>query len=686
MWIVLKRLSLGLGLIAAAAAVLLISDRKSRISARAAASAGSATTASASAINRMTRLAVVQHASQPVLTDGVKGMLDALEERGYSNGKNLTISKFNAEGDLPTANSIAKNVSGGDFDMILTVSTLSLQTVANANKAGKAMHVFALCTDPYGAGIGINPTNHLDHPKHLAGYATMQPVAESLKLARRMRPELKKVGVIWNPAEGNSQAQLKIARKVCQEMGIELLEATVETSSGVFEAVSAVISRGVEAIWGGGDVTVMTAIDSVLSAARKAGIPVFTVIPPQSLKGALFDLGANYYQVGHLAGDLAADVLNGKDPATVSIDNVVPELLIVNKLAVRGLREKWEIPADILAKADVVIDETGRHTNSTVKATAKAPSPSPAPAASNAPLARKQKIYLIGYVQVLDVEEAEQGIREGLVKTGLVEGRDYEIQRRNAQGDMPTLTGLIDAAVTDQADLIITLSTPTLQAAMRRAGKVPVVFTYCASAIAAGAGKSDTDHLPNITGVVTAGAYDDLAKVVLEVLPKARRLGTLFAPSEVNMVYHKDRVAEAVGKIGMELIGMPAETSVEVGDAATALCHKDIDAICQIPGNLTAVAFPSIAKAAQTARIPLFASQLTQAHAGAAVVVAREHHDAGVEAAKIAARVLRGEKPASIPFQNFAGTKIILNRTAIRQFGLTIPPALEKRAALIIGN
>ena len=66
----------------------------------------------------------------------------------------------------------------------------------------------------------------------------------------------------------------------------------------------------------------------------------------------------------------------------------------------------------------------------------------------------------------------------GFKEAGLVEGRDYVTTVRNAQGDMATVSALIDAALAERADLLVTFSTPTLQAALQRARSVPIVFTY----------------------------------------------------------------------------------------------------------------------------------------------------------------------------------------------------------------
>src|SRR5262249_12679449 len=148
-----------------------------------------------------------------------------------------------------------------------------------------------------------------------------------------------------------------------------------------------------------------------------------------------------------------------------------------------------------------------------------------------APLAKKWNVNLVEFNNVLDVEEAEHGVMAGLRESGLVEGRDYEVKIRNAQGDMGTVNSLIDAAVSDVADLLIALSTPTLQAALQRARTLPIVFTYVASGVIAGAGRSDEDHLPNVTGVYLGGGYEELLAIVRESFPFVRAMGTLFVPS-----------------------------------------------------------------------------------------------------------------------------------------------------------
>lgn len=289
------------------------------------------------------RIAVFKMASRVVLDDAEKGVLDALKEKGFIDGKNCNIKRFSAEGDMPTANMIANNIVSSKFDFVITISTPALQIMANANKSGKVTHVFCTVTDPYSSGVGITGKEAHQHPKHLVGIGTFQPVEEAFEIAKKMNPDLKKVGTVWCPSEVCSEACLKLARKKCKELGIELLEASVESPTQILESAMSLTARGVEALWLGGDNVVELGVDQLINAANKAQIPLFMNNPQIVYGNVLFGLGAQYYEVGHLAGEMASDLIRGKKTTDIKIENVAPQNLKINKDALKNINGKWDI-------------------------------------------------------------------------------------------------------------------------------------------------------------------------------------------------------------------------------------------------------------------------------------------------------------------------------------------------------
>jgi len=356
MVVVLKKIAHGLAMIIGSAAILLYSDLDSRR-----VNAGSGANGS-----RALRVALVQQTSIPALDDGITGALAALKERGYVDGGRIALRQYNAQGDISTANAIAKEVTSGDFDLILSASTVSLQTIANANRftTPPRKHVFALVSDPYAVGVGVSRENHPMHPPYMTGVGSLAPVEDIFRMAKQLHPSLKRVGLVWDPAEANSVVTTKIGRTVCASLVITLVEANAENSTAVTEATASLLARNVQAIWISPDLIASHGLDLIASKAKVAGIPVFTSIPRSSASGALFELGADYLAIGHVAGNLAADVLDGRDPAGIPVENIMPITLQVNLLALKDLREKWELPDSLIQRANVVVDETGRHVKS----------------------------------------------------------------------------------------------------------------------------------------------------------------------------------------------------------------------------------------------------------------------------------------------------------------------------------
>jgi ABC-type uncharacterized transport system substrate-binding protein len=666
----LNSLGLGFALIALAAAVLLYSDLGSRRRAR----------AMAASATRTFRVALVQHASLPALDQGADGVLEGLRSRGYADGGRLQLRQYNAQGDMSTANAIAKDVTSGDYDLIISVSTASLQTVANANRYATPprRHVFGVSSDPYGAGVGISRDNHAEHPPYMTGLGSLPPVEDTFRLLRELNPSVKRVGLVWNPTEANSVATTTLGRKICKDLGITLVEANADNATAAGEAGASVLSRGIDALWVSPDVTVVTAIDVLLASAKRARVPVFTSLPGYAEKGALFDLGADYPGIGRAEGALAADVLDGKNPAAIPVENLVPVQLHVNRVALDGLQGTWRLADTVLKRADIVFDASGKHVKQA------APAVGSSAAGNTQPLAQKKTVDLIEYVDNLNAEFAREGVMDGLAQSGLVLGKDFDVRRHIAQGDIATLSSIVDTAITQRTDLMITLSTPTLQTVMTRGRNTPVVFTLISSPFIVNAGKTDADHLPYLTGSYLSQPVKELLAAVRGMQPPVRRIGTLYCPAEVNAVFNKEQLERGAKEAGLGFEAVAVANTSDVVEATLSLAHRNIDLITQISDNVTASSFPALMQAAKRARVPVTAYSPAFAEMGPVLILASDYRDNGLESGRMAARVLRGEAPGKIPFVAVRAISYIVNLKAAADYKLQLPQAIVAEASRVI--
>jgi putative ABC transport system substrate-binding protein len=269
-------------------------------------------------------------------------------------------------------------------------------------------------------------------------------------------------------------------------------------------------------------------------------------------------------------------------------------------------------------------------------------------------------IALIRAADWIGSEWSEDALKVGLSEEGMDADKDYVFKSSSAQGDLATLPNLVDAALDAKARVIVTLQDATLQVAVKRVKDVPIVFDILADPFAAGAGTSDSVHLPNVTGVYSPGFGDPEQErrvaLIRRIAPKAKRVGVLFSPAEQLSVDLKDRLTTAAKKAGFEVFAAPVNTPSDAAEATNLLVGKKVDAI-EIYGNAAHGGFESIIKIAKDKKIPVFSPSPFEIMKGATAALYPDFQEGGAVAGKMIARILKGESPAKIPFYRLETTK-----------------------------
>jgi ABC-type uncharacterized transport system substrate-binding protein len=290
------------------------------------------------------KVAIFQFTNNPSLDETTKGITDGLKETGVINKYNLAVDYKNANGDFPTAQSIAKDIVSKSYDYIITASTIAMQVTANNNK--KIPHVFCTVTDPVSAGVAENLTNHI---QNLTGLATPQPVESTIKLMRKIFPSAKTIGMIWNNSEANSEFCTLMARKAAQKYGFKIVESTVSSTNEIDQALSSLINEKIDLFYTAGDITVSMAVPSIAKRLENKGIPYITNTPADLKSGVMISLGADYYNVGKEAAKVFQKVIEGSDTKKIPIVKYVPEELVINLSLAKKL--KVNIPEEIIKTA-----------------------------------------------------------------------------------------------------------------------------------------------------------------------------------------------------------------------------------------------------------------------------------------------------------------------------------------------
>ncbi len=295
------------------------------------------------------------------------------------------------------------------------------------------------------------------------------------------------------------------------------------------------------------------------------------------------------------------------------------------------------------------------------------------------------KFAVVAYSDTPISERNLQGIKAGLKENNYSEGRDYIMREYNAQGDIGTLNGIVDVLAGENFDLIFTISTPVLQAVLKKIKRTPIVFSSTGDPIGAGAGKNFNDHVMNATGICSISDFNGMIDLVRKISPGVKKIGTVFCPGEINSVLYKNHLKNAAAAYGILCEEAAASCVAEVTDAANFLCSgRGVEIICQIADNLSASSFTVILKAANTAGIPVFGFIESDAKKGAVLSYSKDYYSGGVDAARLAVKIIKGGKIVSIPFEYISKTTLAINKKAAMAKGIKIPEAIMRAADEII--
>ncbi len=295
----------------------------------------------------------------------------------------------------------------------------------------------------------------------------------------------------------------------------------------------------------------------------------------------------------------------------------------------------------------------------------------------------------IGVFQVSDhalLNTTRDSFKTEMEKLGYIDGKNCTILFENANGDLPTVTTILDKFLREKVDIVVPISTACTQAAISRVKDIPVVFATVANPFVLNAGTSDTDHLPNVTGVYGWVPMERTLEIVTTLLPGKHKFGCIWDQAQANSVFNAENLQKAIAKNpDLTFVGANISGSSEVAQAAASLVQKGVDAFVLTPDNTVYSALESVVKAAKPRRIPILVSDVERLGDGAIAAYGYDYSISGIQAAHLVDRIVKGESPASIPFERYSRVTFGLNLAIAREYDIKIPPALLEQTTTVIG-
>ncbi|KHA61251.1 ABC transporter substrate-binding protein [Vibrio variabilis] len=308
--------------------------------------AGAALLSSTSIMAKTAKVAVSQIVEHPALDATRQGLIDGLKAKGYQQGENLEFDYKTAQGNPAIAVQIARQFVGEKPDVLVGIATPTAQALVSATRSIPV--VFTAVTDPVGAKL----VSQMEQPgKNVTGLSDLSPVAQHVELIKELLPDVKSIGVVFNPGEANAVTLVKLLKESAKAHGLEVVEATALKSADVQSATQAIAEKS-DVIYAPTDNTVASAIEGMIVAANQAKTPVFGGATSYVEKGAIVGLGFDYYQVGVQTADYVAAILEGSEPGELNVKVAKGSDLVVNQGVAKQLG--LTVPASVLDRATSV--------------------------------------------------------------------------------------------------------------------------------------------------------------------------------------------------------------------------------------------------------------------------------------------------------------------------------------------
>ena len=290
------------------------------------------------------QIGLVQYLDHAALNTAREAFMSRLEEWGCGE-EMVKIDYQNAGGDASKAVEICDGFVEDGVDMLVAIATPAAQAAISAAADSDVTVVFAGVSDVETLGLeeGAAPS------EKITGAVSPTPVESLIDLALQADPDMASLGLLYDPAEANSLADVERAKAYCAEKGLTAVEAAVEGDQTA-ENVMASLAGKVDAVFTPADSTVASQAEAVAQAAKTAGLPWYTGADTFVESGALAAMGFTQQEMGQKAADMAVELILGGDIADVPVYTFSGPQTFVNQTTLSAL-ESLSLPEETLQAA-----------------------------------------------------------------------------------------------------------------------------------------------------------------------------------------------------------------------------------------------------------------------------------------------------------------------------------------------
>jgi putative ABC transport system substrate-binding protein len=275
---------------------------------------------------------------------------------------------------------------------------------------------------------------------------------------------------------------------------------------------------------------------------------------------------------------------------------------------------------------------------------------------------------------------------QGMRELGYVEGKNFVVEWRFADGKFERLPGLAAELVRMKVDVIVAAGTVATEVAQRATTTIPIVIAASVDPVGSGFVKSLARPGGNITGLslATSDFSPKHLELLMTAVPKLSRVAVLVSPDNSAHPGVLKSVQAASQKLGVQVLPVNARTPEDIERGFAMMKRERAEAVIVAADAFFFLQRRQIAELALRHRLASMASNREYAAAGGLMSYGQNIADFYRRAATFVDKILKGAKPGELPIEQPAIFELIINRKTAEALGLAIPQELLLRADRVI--
>jgi putative ABC transport system substrate-binding protein len=273
-----------------------------------------------------------------------------------------------------------------------------------------------------------------------------------------------------------------------------------------------------------------------------------------------------------------------------------------------------------------------------------------------------------------------------LAKLGWVDGKTVKLELRDAKGDPEKLNTILRDLADSKVDIIAVACTPEAVAAKKVTTTIPIVVAATGDPVKSGLVASMARPGGNITGV-SASVLELSAKrvqILKEVSPGLTRATALWNPVRGDNAVEVAAMQDAARTLGIQLASQQVRGRDEIEVALDVMARERTQGLTESGDPFMYTYAPELVAFAAKARIPAVYDNRYFVDAGGLMSYGPNLPTLHRRAAHFVDRILKGARPADLPFEQPDKFELVINLKAAQAIGLTVPQSLISRADQVI--